>query len=671
MRKGLLLAAATLALAAPPARASFEAGELLATGAEPVVAVADMDGDGRDDIVESAAGNLRVFLAQPDGTHFLAATVGVTGRPGRIQIAELTGDGRADIVLSGPSGFTVVHAAASGYHVALERSAAGEPGIADIDGDGRLNVIAASGSGVRVWSAGAGGYSAAEHATLAPPTTVQIDDWTGDGVPDVLAPHGDGRSSLLAGVRGGIAPAVASDIGGWEAGPPVAGDFDEDGVPEEARLAGDRRHLEVRRTPAGPARRYALPGPANGLVADDFDGDGHTDLATLTRRDGAVWLTVLPGAADGFGAAVDHSLGATADDATLAGGDLDHDARPDVVVREGDGLRIWSNRTPRLVLGALALRSRGTLEAPYALEHFGHTVASLRVEIKRPRAAGFELHAPAAPTATGTIHVSDDYVIEEGEWRLRVTAYGHDGRRLETLETATVVQQETDLALALPVFGEQAVGVSGAPRHVGITNAGRSPLRIRRLAVDGDEFALIGEDCTGRALAPAAACTAEIVFTPQGPGERLARLELEANAAWSGEALRGIGVPPAAPSPTIVAPAPIPAPAPRPAPPAKRVEATELSFDSVPGRTATRLFGLRLERVRPGSLVVVRCATGCPVKRYTKRKASGTVSLTRFAKHRLKAGTRIRITVDPPGYAARSVTLTIRAGRAPRVSGSL
>ena len=54
--------------------------------------------------------------------------------------------------------------------------------------------------------------------------------------------------------------------------------------------------------------------------------------------------------------------------------------------------------------------------------------------------------------------------------------------------------------------------------------------------------------------------------------------------------------------------------------------------------TSTRVFGLRLEHVKPGSTVTVRCAKGCPAKSYTKRGASGTVSLRRFATRALKVG---------------------------------
>jgi hypothetical protein len=101
------------------------------------------------------------------------------------------------------------------------------------------------------------------------------------------------------------------------------------------------------------------------------------------------------------------------------------------------------------------------------------------------------------------------------------------------------------------------------------------------------------------------------------------------------------------------------------------VDPPELVFDSAPGRTSTRLFGLRLEHVPAASKVTVRCAKGCPAKALTKSGLSGTVSLRQFATRALKVGTTIRITLATPGQATRTATLKIRARREPKVTGTL
>ena len=71
-------------------------------------------------------------------------------------------------------------------------------------------------------------------------------------------------------------------------------------------------------------------------------------------------------------------------------------------------------------------------------------------------------------------------------------------------------------------------------------------------------------------------------------------------------------------------------------------EPAELGFGSAPGRTSAKLSGLKLEHLKPGSTITVKCAKGCPAKAFTKRGVSGTVSLARFATRRLKVGTTIR-----------------------------
>jgi hypothetical protein len=113
---------------------------------------------------------------------------------------------------------------------------------------------------------------------------------------------------------------------------------------------------------------------------------------------------------------------------------------------------------------------------------------------------------------------------------------------------------------------------------------------------------------------------------------------------------------------------PPPTPTPAPTPPQPEIERPELGFDSVPGRTSTKLFGLRLEHLKPGTTITVKCAKGCPTKALTKRGVSGSVSLARFATRRLKTGTTIRVTIVAPGEKPMLMTLRIRANREPSVS---
>jgi hypothetical protein len=93
--------------------------------------------------------------------------------------------------------------------------------------------------------------------------------------------------------------------------------------------------------------------------------------------------------------------------------------------------------------------------------------------------------------------------------------------------------------------------------------------------------------------------------------------------------------------------------------------------------TATKFTSLAVKNVPKGATVTVTCkGKGCPAKKvkgkrkvasFTKRNASGAVSLSPWAKRSLRVGTALRIVVTKPGAIGIVKTLTVRARKAPRV----
>jgi hypothetical protein len=71
-------------------------------------------------------------------------------------------------------------------------------------------------------------------------------------------------------------------------------------------------------------------------------------------------------------------------------------------------------------------------------------------------------------------------------------------------------------------FGTQAVGISGRPRTVILTNTTNSTIRIRDILASGIDFAET-DSCKG-SLPPGANCTIEVTFTPAVTGPRLGTL---------------------------------------------------------------------------------------------------------------------------------------------------
>jgi hypothetical protein len=112
-------------------------------------------------------------------------------------------------------------------------------------------------------------------------------------------------------------------------------------------------------------------------------------------------------------------------------------------------------------------------------------------------------------------------------------------------------------------FGTRRVGTSTTPQTVtvrnsaGGMNAGPLVIPDGGVTVTGaaaSEYAIDGDECSGRTLAPSATCTVEVVFAPTTSGSRAATLSIASNASGSptGVALSGTGGEPgfeAAPDP--------------------------------------------------------------------------------------------------------------------------
>ena len=323
-----------------------------------------------------------------------------------------------------------------------------------------------------------------------------------------------------------------------------------------------------------------------------------------------------------------------------------------------------SAHASRITLGTLAVENDFEINLPYTLDAAQPPIAKLGVAVKSPGASDFEFVDYYDPQPSGTLHVWWRG-LHEGEVRVRVTAVAQGGVVLDIAEVATtVVEKWTIIGSLVRSFGTVEVGTieRKRARFEGWGDYGLVLLRMRNLRLNGDaDFKIVSEDCTSR-LVGLNGCEVEIEFAPTVVGERRTRIEFEANAPAGGYVVTGSGkITPSEPLlPATVTPTPTPTVTPTP-------DAPELAFGSAPGRTSTKLSGLKLEHLRPGTTITVKCAKGCPAKALTKRGVSGTVSLARFATRRLKVGTTIRVTITTPGEKPLQMTLKIRANREPSV----
>lgn len=410
-------------------------GQLVHEGNPAVLGLFDANGDGRPDAV-TLNGNgtqLTVGVLPGDGRGgFGTATLspvggGTTWLIGGA-VADVDGDGRRDLVFGygdpggdGASGFGVMRGRGDGRFAPVSWTPVTSGSFSDItslavgdlDRDGKLDVVVVTAQRQaahvvrRFRGDGAGGFTPLGAPTplkQAPdddlgsyPQSVSVADVTEDGKPDVLvtrirmpgaAPATVGVSVLRGDGLGGIAELPTSPFS--TGGPGAAGgggvnathlriaDLDGDGHrdlvtinkhapttggidpnPAGATVSVLRGDGQGRFAPApgSPFPVYAAdafepdPFPLD-VTVDDLDGDGHPDLAVANERDGR--LVVLGGRGDGgftLRPALSRPLPTDARGPFLLdAADLDGDGRADLALAHQLGNRtrisVWRNPAP-------------------------------------------------------------------------------------------------------------------------------------------------------------------------------------------------------------------------------------------------------------------------------------------------------------------------------------
>jgi hypothetical protein len=275
-------------------------------------AVADLDGDGTADIaaVEEGHNDVVVFHGSGDGRFATPTRITSVRRPRRVVIADVNGDRRPDILVIGDDGLAVHFGQANGFS-SPQRLEGGDQladvAVADVNGDGRadLALLDRGRSTLNVLFGDEGGRfrngdcylvgSGAEMALLA--------DLDGDGRIDAVTFNRLADNATILRGRGGGAfdgiRCLRADVGDLTA--IVADDFDGDEHPDLAVASEDGGKLGVFLS-IGNGQFRALPPIVVGrqpraLVAGDFNQDDIPDLAAVNF--GGDTVTILLG--DGHG----------------------------------------------------------------------------------------------------------------------------------------------------------------------------------------------------------------------------------------------------------------------------------------------------------------------------------------------------------------------------------
>jgi hypothetical protein len=258
------------------------------------LALADADRDGNVDILaaEGTTLGLATFLGNGDGT--FRAPVMTSGAALRLAVGDFNGDGKPDVIVTGTTTAFVNLGNGDGTFVRAQQLAFGGPlAVGDIDGDGKLDVAGGAsyflgqGSGTFGAALTFGGYGGGARA-------VALADLNGDGRADRVAVMSD---SFYNPAKVLVQFALAS--GGYSL--PVT---------------------------LSPITYFGASRSGNDVKVADFDGDGFLDLAVVNT--GSNDITVFRGnGAGGFPSSRVLSTGWAP--LCIEAADLDHDGLLDLL----------------------------------------------------------------------------------------------------------------------------------------------------------------------------------------------------------------------------------------------------------------------------------------------------------------------------------------------------
>ena len=376
----LWLVSLAILVGAQPACSQTLSGTFGAHTAIPVeswpeaVAIGDLNSDGRKDVVlgtssyGSSTNNRSILIFFQTGSGGLAAPArySADGDVNSIAIADLTGDGRNDIAVGRESAGIRVFAQAAGgaFDSFTNYPTANANWIcsADFNNDGRSDVAGISWSSKQVdvfaqTPAGTLSLAGQYPANYAGYNDVEAGDVNHDGLSDIIVMSGQGLGpnlSVLLQTNGGFADAVPYDLGGNElTGGVGVGDLTGDGARDiVVSFGGNRPSSKVsvfdQQTDGTLLRgatfdSYDIP---ESVVVADVDLNGAADILTLHggwNRLG-VYFQTSPGALQAE-ELFPIPYASHYNPHGLAVGDINGDQMPDVVIADyNNGLVILINR---------------------------------------------------------------------------------------------------------------------------------------------------------------------------------------------------------------------------------------------------------------------------------------------------------------------------------------
>ena len=326
---------------------SFTNATNFLTGTNPnSVTTADINGDGKKDLVVANLGSNNVSVLLNDGNgSFGTATNYPAGTSGNfVAVADFNGDSKLDFVVTNYNSSTVsllLNNGTGGFGTPTSFSVGTQPNsvaVGNFNSDSNLDLVVANYGATDVsllLNNGSGSFNAATSLTVGTsPRSVAVGDFNGDGKLDIVAANYDSAnvSVLLNNGSGGFNAATNFTAGTSPAAIAVA-DIDDDGKLDivAANYGSNNVSVLLNNGSGGfdVATNFVVGTNPRSVAVADIDGDTKLDLVVANSGSSNVSVLVNDGNG-GFSTATNLTVGSSPESVVVQ--DFDGDGKLDLVV---------------------------------------------------------------------------------------------------------------------------------------------------------------------------------------------------------------------------------------------------------------------------------------------------------------------------------------------------